>query len=42
MEEAVLEGWMPLESYVDQHDEADLTDKERTAIANWVNLLRGH
>jgi len=30
------EGWMPLDSYIWIHKEADLTDAERIRISNWA------
>ena len=38
--EEVEEGKMPLESYLDMHDEAILTDEERELIEHWAQGLR--
>lgn len=34
--ESMKEGWMPLDSYIWIHKEADLTDTERIKIADWA------
>lgn len=38
--EAVTEGWMPLDSYKWLHADATLTEEQSQAVANWANMLR--
>ncbi|WP_317170408.1 heme-binding domain-containing protein [Galbibacter sp. BG1] len=38
--EAVTEGWMPLDSYKWMHGDANLTEEESKAVADWANMLR--
>ncbi|MCF8715253.1 heme-binding domain-containing protein [Joostella atrarenae] len=38
--EAVTEGWMPLDSYKWLHKDANLTEAESKAVADWANMLR--
>jgi hypothetical protein len=37
--EAVNEGWMPLDSYLWIHHEAEITEADRTAINAWLKTL---
>ena len=38
--EYVSEGWMPMESYVRMHGEADLSQDQRQAIVDWAEGVR--
>lgn len=38
--EALVEGWMPLNSYTWMHGDADLPQEDRQRLAAWFNSLR--
>ncbi len=40
VEEAVTDGWMPLDSYLWVHHEARLTPEQARAVATWARQLR--
>lgn len=41
VEEAVTDGWMPLDSYLWVHRDARLTADQAQAVADWARELRG-
>lgn len=41
VEEAVTDGWMPLDSYLWVHRDARLTAEQAQAVADWARELRG-
>lgn len=40
VEEAVMDGWMPLDSYLWVHGDARLTPEQAQAVAEWARQLR--